>query len=102
MLAELIADSDVPVSQRLAESIHSIIPGTQVVALVSVIDDALPRAITSLATSGYPVTVLIYDADAFTTKRSSAVRSAALPDYIAKLEAAGASIITMPTEAAVK
>lgn len=102
LLAELIADSDVPVSQRLAESVHSITPGTQVVVLISVIDDALPRAITSLATSGYPITVLIYDADDFSTKKSQIIRSAALPDYIAKLEGAGANIVTMPTEAAVK
>ena len=102
LLAELVADSEVPVSQRLAESMHSLTPGTQVVALVSVVDDGLPRAVTSLATSGFPVTVLIYDASAFATKKSANVRSAAQPEYVAKLEGAGAQMVMMPTETAVK
>lgn len=97
LLAEMEADSDVPISQRGAEAIHSVLPGTQMIFMVSVEDLALPRSVSLLVTSGHQVTVLIYDADAFRSKVHR-LKSAADPDFVAKLEGAGARTILMPTE----
>ena len=102
LLAELQADSDIPVSQRLGEAIHGLLPGTQIVVPLSVADEALPRAVTSAATSGFPVTVLLYDGEAFRTKKSPAVNSATAPDYVAELEGAGARTVLMPTQGPMK
>jgi len=99
MLAELEADADPPISQRAAEAIHTILPGTQVILMVSVEDPSLPKSISLLVASGHSVTVLIYDADAFRNKKGG-TRSAADPDYVARMEAAGARTVLMPTEGA--
>jgi uncharacterized protein (DUF58 family) len=98
LLAELVADSDVPVSQRLLEAIPTLVPGTQIVVTMTVADEGMSRAVSSAATSGYPVTVLVYDASAFESKRKEQVHSAAEADYMARLESAGARVVLMPTE----
>ncbi len=102
LLAEMQADSETPISQRLAEAVHSVLPGTQIVVLMSVVDDGLSRAVNSLVTSGHPVTVLIYDANVFKPKRGPAIRSAADPQFFSELESSGARCVLMPMEGPVK
>lgn len=97
LLSELEADGDVPISQRAAEAVHTILPGTQVILMVSIEDPALPKSVGMLVTSGHSVTVLVYDADEFRSKKA-APKSAADPEFVARLEAAGARTVLMPTE----
>lgn len=98
LLAELKDDSEVSVSQRLLEAVHTVLPGTQIVALLSLADEGMPRAVTSLVTSGHPVTVLIYDANAFRSRKGPALPSAAEPSFVDSLEDCGARVIRMPSE----
>lgn len=98
LLAEIQADTEVPVSQRMTEAVHTMFPGTQVIVLASVADPAMPRAVSALITSGHPVTALLYDADAFLNRKMPFVRSAVDPDFVAELEGAGARTILMPLE----
>jgi uncharacterized protein (DUF58 family) len=98
LLTEMQADSEVPVSQRVGEAAHTLLPGTQVVVMMSVADEGMPRAIGGLLGSGYSVTVLLYDADAFPDPHRRGLRSAADPDFVARIEGAGARTVLMPVE----
>lgn len=101
LLADLQADSEIPVSQRLSEAIHTVLPGTQIIVLLSIADVALPKAAGLAITSGFPVTALLYDAAAFGHAPSGRL-SAVDPDFVATLEGIGARTVLMPTEGALK
>jgi len=97
LLAEVRANSTTSIGIELARAAQTPGCGSVFYVMVSEADPTLPGAIADAIRRGCPVTVLIYDPFKF-LGRLGAAKSAAKPDYIDALTAAGARTAIVPLE----
>jgi uncharacterized protein (DUF58 family) len=97
LLAGVEANQQTAVSDGVWAASADLPPGSILFVLVSVQDPALPSTIAHVDSRGLQVVPLIYDPRSLDPKGRFA--SAADPDYVQALRAAGTTPILMPTEA---
>lgn len=95
LLAEVKAASSASIGSELVRAIQTPGCGSVFYVMVTVADPTLPGAVSECVRRGAPVTVLIYDPAQFTATRPKE-RSAASPDFIDALSAAGAATVIVP------
>lgn len=99
LLTRIQAVSEKGLGEIAAEVSGDLLPGSTLYALLAVADDTLPSAALALSAQGTRLVAILYDANAFASKRSPfRGTSATSPEYVAKLDAAGIQTIFVPME----
>jgi uncharacterized protein (DUF58 family) len=101
VLAGVQADSSLSISAQAAGAATDLPPGSVLFVMLAVVDPELPASLAALQQRGTRVVPLLYDADAFATKKGARVASATSPDFVRELRGIGAHPIVMPTDGAV-
>ncbi len=99
-LVDVQADQSKKLSEDALEHVSALPPGSVVFIMQSVTDESLYASVSMLATRGTQVVALLYDAQAFSTKKDGKIASATDPINVELLRSAGANPIVMPVSEA--